>query len=106
MAEGCYNAKYLVLHFIDGKLVGTKVSRSWRGAQMSKRNHERPYDYKTLRKVFGYTDAQIAALVLHHDAATRILPIDAILAMKGLEKPDTNLNAEDAALLRRMGIDL
>jgi hypothetical protein len=87
MAESCCNAKYLVLHFLNGQLISTKVTRSWRGAQMSKRNHE---------CCFG----------TRYDAATRILPIEAILSMQGLEKPDTALSANDAALLRRMGIDL
>jgi hypothetical protein len=88
MAEYCRNARYLVLHFVEGQLVSTKVARSWRGAMMSKRNHEHGWETK-----YGY------------DLATRILPIDQILAMQGLEKPDTNLNADDAELLRRMGID-
>lgn len=104
MAELCYNAKYLVLHFMNGRLNSTKVCHSWRGALMSKRNHEWPYNHKRLKEVFHYTDAQIAALVRSYDAATRILPIEAILALTGLEKPDTDLSAEDMAILKRMGI--
>jgi hypothetical protein len=91
MSEACYNAKYLVLHFLNGELTSTKVVYSWRGAQMSKQNHEREY------KLFPSDQ---------YDAATRILPVQAILKLQGLEQPDTSLTASDADLLRRMGIDL
>jgi hypothetical protein len=84
-SELCPNAKYLVLHFLAGRLISTKVSRSWRGAQMSKRNHDR-------------------FLGGRFDAHTRILPIETILALEGLERPDTDLNEKDMALLTRMGI--
>jgi hypothetical protein len=89
MAEYCRNARFLVLHFVNGKLRSTKVTHSWRGAMLSKRNHEKGWE-----AACGY------------DLATRILPIEAILAIRGLERPDTDLSADDAALLRRMGIDL
>jgi hypothetical protein len=59
---------------------------------MSKQNHERLYSQLP------------ASYRARYDACTRILPIDAVLAMQGLEKPDTELNAHDAALLRTMGI--
>jgi hypothetical protein len=91
MAEPCRNAKYLVLHFLNGVLTSTKVTYSWRGALMSKSNHERMYKLYPGER---------------WDAATRILPIEAILAMQGLEKLDTDLSTADAVLLRRMGIDL
>ena len=105
MSEACYNPKYLVLHFMNGQLCSTKVTHSWRGAVMSKQNHERPFNAKTLKEVFGYTDQQIALHRAQYNAASRILPIDAILALKGLEKPDTELSETDLALLRRMGIE-
>jgi hypothetical protein len=92
MAEPCHNARYLVLHFLNGRLTATKVTRSWRGALMSKRNHERDYNAlpQPLRECW--------------DRATRILPIEAILALQGLEKPDNNLSEADIELLKRMGI--
>ena len=89
MAEPCRNGKYLVLHFRNGELTSTKITRTWRGAMMSKWNHERGYGFGP-----------------RADSLTRILPIDAILQMAGLEKPDTDLSEEDFILLRRMGIDL
>jgi len=91
MAESCYNAKYLVLHFLNGQLTSTKTTHSWRGAQMSKQNHERMFKL--------YPNER-------YDTATRILPIEAILLMSGLERPDISLTAADAELLRRMGINL
>jgi hypothetical protein len=104
MAEPCNHAKYLVLHFHNGLLCGTKITRTWRGALMSKRNHERPYNRKILKEVFHYNDAQIDLMQKAYSACTRILPIEAVLALQGLEKPDTDLSAEDMALLNRMGI--
>jgi hypothetical protein len=92
MAESCFNPQYLVLHFLRGELTSTKVSRSWRGAQMSKRNHEAPFQAKD------------AAFREKYDAKTKILPIAAILAMDGLERPDTELSDADMEILRRMGI--
>jgi hypothetical protein len=65
--------------------MSTKVSRSWRGAQMSKRNHDR-------------------FLAGRWDTATRILPIEAILALEGIERPESELNDTDLKLLKRMGI--
>lgn len=91
----CGDANYLVLHFMNGKLISTKVTRSWRGAMMSKRNHERPYQ----KLVAEFPRAREA-----YDCATRIIPISAVLAIKGLEKPDTELSEEDIALLKKMGI--
>ena len=82
------DAKYLVLHFSQGKLESTKVCATWRGAQMSKRNH------LCLHKYGEYS------------ATTRIIPIDAILAIKGLEKPDTELSVEDVKILQEMGISV
>jgi hypothetical protein len=90
MAESCYNAKYLVLHFVSGKLESTKVCYSWRGAQMSKRNHERMF------KMYPHS---------RYDACTRIVPIEAVLAIPGMERVDTKLNPDDADLLRKMGIE-
>jgi hypothetical protein len=104
MAEACYNAKYLVLHFLRGQLESTKITHSWRGALASKRNHERYCDPAIMRRVFKYTEAQIAVLQERNDATSRILPIEAILALKGLERPDTELSEADMAVLKSMGI--
>jgi hypothetical protein len=92
------NANYLVLHFERGKLCGTKVTQTWRGAMMSKRNHEK-IDYFN-----DMNEAEKARWTQYFDRATRIIPISAVLAIKGLEKPDTELSAEDIRILRRMGI--
>ena len=88
MAEPCYgDPRYLVLHFCQGKLFATKVCHSWRGVQMSKRNFEKLLD--------GGPNGPRALV--------RVLPLDAILAMKGIEQAG-DLSAEDAKILAEMGI--
>jgi hypothetical protein len=92
--EACRShAKYLVLHFLNGRLTSSKITHSWRGALMSKRNHQR-HCYDGLPR----------HLRERLDAATRILPMEAIYALRGLEKPDTDLSADDLAILKSMGI--
>ena len=88
MAEVCYgNPQFLVLHFLDGRLWSTKVAKNWRGAQMSKRNFER-------------------LLVSHYGdrVKVKILPLQAILEMKGLEAEESRLSEGDMAILKMMGI--
>jgi hypothetical protein len=87
MAEPCYgDPQFLVLHFLDGKLWSTKVAKNWRGAQMSKRNFER--------------------LVSHYGdrVMVKILPLRAILEMRGLEAEESRLSDGDLASLKLMGI--
>lgn len=87
MAEPCYgDPQFLVLHFLDGRLFSTKVAKNWRGAQMSKRNFE--------RLTSRYRDR----------AMVKILPLQAILEMKGLEAEETRLSDGDVAILKMMGI--
>jgi hypothetical protein len=80
MAEVCWGAaKYLVLHFTGGQLTSTKVCHSWRGAMMSKANHERPYPL--------WPEKLMQEWKLRR--TTKILPIAAILQMTGLDAPTT-----------------
>ena len=92
------DANYLVLHFERGKLSSTKVTQTWRGAIMSKRNHERDMFFKEMPEVEKQRWRE------YYDRSTRIIPIGAVLAIKGLEKPDTELSDEDMEILRQMGI--
>jgi hypothetical protein len=95
MSEPCYDARYLVLHFLNGKLRGTKITRTWRGALASKRNHEQPYE----RLVKAHPQAREI-----YDAATRIVPIEAILDLPGMDRPDTDLTPDDLLMMKRWGI--
>ena len=96
MSEPVYGEpRYLVLHFLRGQLDSTKISHSWRGAMMSKQNHERPF--REMEKEFHIP-------VEHYSATTRIIPMESVLAIKGVEGPDAQLTEGDLDYLKEMGI--
>jgi hypothetical protein len=67
--------------FDRGKLQGVKLCRNWRGARTSQAYHEK-----------------------YPGGLCKIIPVEALLAINGLNAPSTQLTDSDMAILKSMGI--